>query len=494
MNTTTFDPESGTLRSRTYKALIWQGAGQTGERIARLLTNIILARLLLPEDFGIAGAVTAALAIVDSCMFLGSNQAILSSDRGRRKEFLDTAFWVAAVRGIAIGLMLLVAAPFLSTYLAQPRTMPMFAALALQPVISGLASPRSQILVKDLRFGTWSLYQAGCNMFGLLATVLMAVWTRNTWSLVLGQLFTQLAVSAFSYAIAPYWPRWQFDRDSWRELRTYGLRASGTPLIAMMILQAPTLLLGRAQGMAALGVFLLNQRLAAMPQNLFTRAVSTVALPAYSLIKNDAVRLASLWLRALRTLSLLMFPVGAVLIWVDTSLPTVIYGSQFSGAAGLFALLVADGALISIGVVTGPLFWAVGQPSYERNIQLARLVILYLTAFVLLPHYKMMGLAAGYAVSAMVCQVMLLICGKKLVGASWRQISAVLTPGAVLAGAVLGMLIWLNRLISFSNRQSVVLAAVVLTGAVLAVLLREYLYPVTRERRIGILNSVVNCE
>jgi O-antigen/teichoic acid export membrane protein len=223
--------------------------------------------------------------------------------------------------------------------------------------------------------------------------------------------------------------------------------------------------------MAVLGVFLMNQRLAHMPQNFFVRAIGAVALPAYSSIQKDPVRLATLWLKGLRTISLVMLPFGAALIWIDNALPEVLYGSQFGAAKGLFSLLVVDGALISIGVVTGPLFWAVGLPSYDRNIQLIRLFIFYSVTAVLMPRYPIYGLAIGYAFSAILSQVLVLVFARKVVFVSWRDILNALGPGLLLAGLVFGMLIWLGRLFSFSGLQSVLLGGGVLVLLLSAVML-----------------------
>jgi lipopolysaccharide exporter len=459
---------SDSLYSLTLRALLWQGGGQVGERLARVLTNVVLTRLLLPADFGVAGAVTAALASVDSIMFIGSNQAILQSDRGRRPEFLDTAFWVGMVRGVLIGLAVLALAPLISRYFASAEATPMFALLAVQPVVCGLANPRVQLLVKDLQFRTWSIYQVLTNILGLLVTILLAWELRNAWALVLGQLVTQMAVTAGSYLIMPYRPRRAFDRDSWRELKTFGLRASGMPLILMLIAQAPVILLGRMQGMTVLGIFLLNQRLAAMPQNLFTRAVSTVALPAYSAIKNDAHHLAAVWLKALRLIGLLILPAGVVLMWIDNALPAVLYGSQFAAARGLFSLLVLEAVLCSVGVVTEPLFWAVGLPSYDRNIQLVRMGALYAAGGLLAFYHDIFGLAVGLAGSAALSQVLVLIYARAMLGIRWRSIAGALAPGSVLAVLVSGLLVWLERFVPLTPARTLVLGGVVLTLAVVA--------------------------
>jgi len=470
---------SGSLRSLIFKALLWQGTGQIGERVFRFLSNIVLARLLLPHDFGIAGMVAAGLAAIDSAMFIASNQAILQSDRGRNREFLDTAFLLAVGRGLIIGLILLVIAPLLSEFFCQPQAASMFALLAFQPVISGLASPRSWLLVKDLRFGVWSIYQAGSNVLGLIVTILLAVGLRSAWALVLGQILTQMFVSIGSYIVAPYRPRWCFDSESWHELRTFGLRASGYSLIVMLIMQSPALLAGRSLGMAALGVFLLNQRLAYMPQNLFMRAISTVALPAYSTIKNDSEYRATLWLKALRTITLLTLPVGATFIWVDRALPAILYGQHFATSSGLFALLVVDGTLSSIGVVTGPLFWAMGLPCLDRNIQLVRLIVLYVVSLALLPKYGLLALGVGFAVSAVISQVLVLGCGRRINLVRWRDIFGSLMPGTFLAGGVMIILLWLNKVFAFTTGHTVIAGGIILILSIASAL--AYVW---RENRI----------
>lgn len=471
MKSISFPPPSDSLYSRTVNALLWQGGGQVAERLARLMASVVLTRLLFPEDFGLAGAVTAALAAIDSLMFIGSNQVIQQSDRGRRPEFLDTVFAVAVIRGLAIGLLLLALAPLIARYFASTQALPMFALLAIQPVLSGLANPRSQVLVKDLQFKAWSICQVASNGLGLLVMLLLAVWLRNAWALVLGQILTQLFVSVGSYLIAPYRPRWRFDSETWRELRAFGLRASGTPLILMLVAHAPVILLARIQGMAALGVFLLNQRLAVMPQSLFSKAISTVALPAYSTIKSDPDRLAAVWLRALRLIGLLVLPVSAVLMWIDSAFPAILYGAHFAGARGLFSLLVVDGVLSSVGVVTEPLFWALGLPSYDRNIQFIRLVVLYAVAAPFLFRDPGLGLAAAFAVSAILSQVLMLIYARRLVAVPWISILHALIPGGLLAAAGLGILAGLSFAVPLANVETLAAGGTILALSMAAAVL-----------------------
>ncbi|MFH0909937.1 MAG: oligosaccharide flippase family protein [Planctomycetota bacterium] len=439
------------LRGRTLQGLAWQAIGRGGERLLRFAVNVALARVLLPEDFGLAGLVTAALATADAVTFLAGEQVLVQSARGRDPDFHNTLFWASAARGGLLAAVLAALAPLFAGYFNRPEARGLFLAIALQPLVAGLASPRAMVLVKDMRFRRWCLYRLAATAVGVGLTVALGVLLRNAWALVAGQILTVAALTAGSHAMAPFRPALRFDLASWREMRAYWMRAAGTPVLLALVAQAPAILLGKLGGAAALGVFLQNQRLGSVPSDLSLQAAGTVAMPAYSALQDDRPRLCRLWLKALWAIALLALPLAATLAWLDADLPAAVFGQGFAGERGLFALLAAGGALRSLLAVTGPLFWGTGLPSYDRQAQLIRTVLVYGAGIWWTLSFGGIGLASALLAGLFVSLVSSLRLARRIVEVRWRAIGLALLPGLGAAGATVLLLAGLDALRVFSG-------------------------------------------
>jgi len=385
----------------------------------------------------------AALAPLDAMTFLATGQAIIQNPNGRRREFLETTFWLAAVRGLAIGLLCLGLAPVAAWYFRRPDALPLFYALALQPVLQGLVSPRAQLLVKDMRFGVWSTYQLVCSVLGMAASVALALWLRSAWALLIGQLVMAAAQSVGSHVIAPLLPRLRFDRTAWREIRGYALQAAGTPLLIMLVMQAPSFLLGRFAGLEVLGVFLLAQRLLEIPSDIAQQVVGSVAMPAYSEVQRDKARLQRLWVRALSSVTLVSVVIGVGMAWIGPALTTILYGPAYAVSGALVALLATAGVLRAVSAAMGPLFWATGSPTYDRWAQVGRMVVVYVLGLPLVPQLGSEGMAAALAVGlGITVALSALFAGRVIflrIGDFIEATQRAMLVGALMLAALLGV-------------------------------------------------------
>ncbi|MCC5787810.1 MAG: oligosaccharide flippase family protein [Phycisphaerales bacterium] len=363
-----------------------------------MATNILLARMLSPHDFGLMQAAFLALGAMEAISFLATDQAIVHNERGRSLRFLQTVFWVAFVRGVLIAALLVLLAPISASFFGHPAEVALFGVIALHPLLTGLASPRAQVLVKELNFKVWSLYRLAATVIGLVVSIALAIALQNAWALVIGQLSIQLAITILSYIVAPMKPGFVFDGPSWRAIRVYGLSAAGTPFILFLIASAATILLGRMVGLGVLGIFALHQRLARLPVEIALNAVGTVAMPAYRKLTHDRDRLKAAWLKSFRGVCLLSAPLCAALIFVDAELGVLLYGEPYRADPMVFALLALSSTLTMLLAVMGPLFWAVGRPSLDRACQIPRLAVIYGLGFWLVLKFGALGMA--YATAA----------------------------------------------------------------------------------------------
>lgn len=440
MTTPTHAQDGKSLKSQILSGLQWQILARGGDRVLRFAANIILAKLLSPSDFGLMGIVATGLGAIDALTFMATDQAIIQSSRGRDREYLETAFWTASVRGILVGLGLLAVAPLFARFFHRPDTLVMFAAIAIQPVIMGLANPRAQVLVKDMKFALWSNVRLLCSFLGVATCIVLALWLHSAWALLAGQLANQLFITLSSYAIAPFRPRFRFDKQCWLELRRFGMQAAGLTVLLSLVAEAPTIMLGRFGKTGILGVYLLSDKLANIPLEIALQVVGSVAMPAYSMIKHDRARLATLWLKALWAIALIGLPIAAILAWLGGALPRSVYGLAYAGNQGVFSTLALGGALAMVLAVTGPLFWGVGLPSYDRSVQAVRAIAVYSIGLWLVPRMGPLGMALSVTAAFVMALALAFHLVRRVIDISWLQVSEALRPGILVAAGTLVLL------------------------------------------------------
>ncbi|MAB29311.1 MAG: hypothetical protein CMJ53_08575 [Planctomycetaceae bacterium] len=369
--------EKMSLGQRVMASFAWQGFGRISERMIRFGMNIILARILTTDDFGLFMALLAPIAAVETFTFLSSGPFIIQNDRGREPGLLRTVLFLNILRGLLLCAVLLSSASLVAEYFGRPemRTLMMF--MALLPLINAFMSPAIHVLEKELRFKPVALNGLVAAVVGTAVALSLAYHSPSVWVLILGKLAFALSSLIGSWIIAPMNPFRRPDLSMFGNFRRYAFGAFGIPVLIMAIGQAPAILIGRLDSMESLGVFALTYRLAELPVFLSLSVIGSVLIPAYSKLQDDVVKLRRVWLLAWSAIGLGTLPVALLVAWSGDALPVFVWGSSYTTNQPLVPVLALVGFLSATLSITGPLFWGVGKPGIDRRMQFVRVIIVY---------------------------------------------------------------------------------------------------------------------
>lgn len=373
----------GNLRQRTLHSLGWQLVGTGGQRLVQLGGLAAMTRLLPKADVGLFAIVLAGVAAIDALTAFTGEQSQIHSKRGADRDYLDTVFTVRLIRGALVAGLIAALAPVFAWFFAEPEhegrywLTGLFLLLSANGLCDAIQSPARAVRMKALDFRRVACGDFAAALIGTGTQIALAIAWRDIWALVAGQVVSTLARSLTSYAVAPYRPRLRIERGAFRELMTYTLGGAGTPFLLMLIAQAPALVLGKLYQDAMFAIYTCCERLSKLPEEASLRVLAPVAIPAYAKLHGDDARLAQAWLKAIRGILMLGLPGTAVLVWIGNELPAVVFGDGYGAIAMLFPLLAVRSGIVATNAVIGPLFWAIGEPWKDRNVQLLRCVLLY---------------------------------------------------------------------------------------------------------------------
>jgi O-antigen/teichoic acid export membrane protein len=255
------------LRARMLRAAGWLLGGNISSQALRLLSNLILTRLLVPEAFGLVAAVNTLYFALVMFSDLGVWQSVVKSDRGTHARFLGTAWAVQLVRGVLLcAVVLLITAGFYwagaqgffaqGTVFADPRLAPMIAVFGVCALLQGLESMKLALAQRALQVAYLSRLEVASQLIATAVTLALAWVTSSVWSLLIGTLVASAARTALSHLYLPgnnARPCW--DRDCAWEIIGFGKWIFLSSIIGFLAAHGEKLILGATLATASFGIF-----------------------------------------------------------------------------------------------------------------------------------------------------------------------------------------------------------------------------------------------
>ena len=346
--------------------MAWKAIELSGTRIAAFARTLVLARLLVPEDFGLIAIALATNEFTISLTNFGMRQALVQRADLEEAHY-HTAWTFEIVRAVVVGASIFIAAPLIASGLfGEPAATDIIRAIAVLPVLNHFASIKTVTLERDLRFQPLAvLALSGAAVHAVIAVVLAP--TLGVWALVIGLQVGAAVETVLSYIVAPHRVRISFSQSAARPLFAFGRWIWITEMVDMAGAFALSAVIAHQVGADGLGVYYLATRLALLPSSTIRLLVGNVAFPVHALLQDHEQRAQRLFRSSISAMWAMLVPIYGVAIVLAPGLVEHVLGSDWSGAAPVIRLL-AVGAIINVlADATVPMFqgrghtWSIAQ-------------------------------------------------------------------------------------------------------------------------------------
>lgn len=330
------------LKHKVAAGVAWSISEKIGSMLLQMAVSIIVARLLMPEDFGVMALLTfftsIALVIVDS----GFSQTLI-----RKKEPTEQDFGSVFIFNLGMSALLYVlltaVAPFVADFYGEPSIADIAPVLFLLLPVSALSTIQNTILTREFRFGLLSRATFASSLAGGLAAIFMALAGCGVWSLVGQRLATAAAKSLILWACSKWRPSRHFSMESVREMSPFSFRLLGTDLIASVYNNIAQMFIGKIYSTDTLGFFNQAQKFKDLPVTSTMQSVQSVTYPALSKIKDNPAKLAESYRQVLMTVAFMMFPMMAGLIAVADDMFALLLGDKWMPTVPYLRILCLTG-------------------------------------------------------------------------------------------------------------------------------------------------------
>jgi O-antigen/teichoic acid export membrane protein len=373
------------------------------DRLLGLVSMVILARLLVPDDFGIVAMAMSVVALLGLLRAFGFD-VVLIQHRDLKRAHYDTAFTLNLLVSLLVSLLLVAMSAPAAVFFGEPELTWVMVFLAFAPAISSLLNIGVVDFRKNLEFRREFLFMFLARIARFVVTVSLAFSLRNHWALVFGILIGRGAEVLISYVMHPYRPR--ISLAAWRELFGYSKWLVLGRMTQVLIQRSADFVIGRFAGARALGLFNVSYEIAFLPSSELAAPVNRAIFPGYARQAEDPDALRQGLLDVVSVIGLGILPAAAGLMVTAPQVVLVLLSESWAEAIPLIPVLALAGMINALGSNTGLLFLATGRPQIPTYISMLRLGVLLPALLVGVHHAGALGAAWAYVASLLVAVLM----------------------------------------------------------------------------------------
>jgi len=381
------------MARRAGSAIIWRMLQLACVKVIFLVRTLVLARLLVPDDFGLLAVSLIAVDILKRVTNLGMVPALIQ--RADADESHYAAAWTAGVvRALGIAVVVFVSAPVLAVLFGDARATNLIRVIVLQPILEALGSIKVAEITRDLRFRRLALIALPGSLANLVVSIALAR-ALGVWALVIGTLAGEAAYLVMSYVMAPYRPRLAFSVEAARPLIQFGRWIFAIGLVSLAGRSLLQVVISRSLGVAELGLYVLAARLAFIPAEVSGEVIGAVAFPLYAGMQSDLQEIARFFRLIYSGMLTLLTPVCLLMFALAPALVRSVLGPRWDGTVPLIQLLVLVSLAGQLGDSIGPILQGVGKPGRLVVIELVQSFVLILGVWLMVGRFG--AVSAGFA-------------------------------------------------------------------------------------------------
>ena len=346
---------TGPLLEKTADRAGWTIGWRATTRALGVLSTLVLARVLVPADFGLVALAMSFSRAVDILADLGVEEAVVRATAPGRAMY-DTAFTVNAIRGLSTGIIVSASAFPFASFFGDPRLANVVLALAGAVVLDAFEN----IGIADFRrhFAFRSEFQLSIfpRLAQVVVTITLALIWANYWALVAGILIARVLRVASSYALHPYRPR--FSLRAWREIFSFSLWSWLISMAKMIRGRAVIMVIGRMLNTTLLGVYTVGAEIATLPETELIEPLCRVCFASFSAARRTGVSIAETYLRVISATWLVALPASIGISSVAGPLVVLAFGQKWLQATSLVQIMALAGLFGVMGRISWTLFSA----------------------------------------------------------------------------------------------------------------------------------------
>jgi len=366
-----------TLTQKTFGALRWSALQTIGEQGIRFSASLVIARLLLPEEYGLTAMLTIFMAIGQLLISSGFARAIVQARELTQAELSSVFYFNLGVAIVCAGL-LACAGPAIASFYRLPILASLAAVMALDLVITALGLVQQAVLTKAMDFRPQFFARVSAALLAGGVAVGMAVKGCGVWSLVAQVLIGDAIIVGVYWRMGKWRPSLHFSFGDLRHLFGFGSKLLFSGALNAVFQNVYPVVIGRLFSAGDLGLYSRAQQFQQVPVSNLGALADQVLFPSFSTIQKDPERLKRGLRRGVMMLALVAFPMMAGLCAVSRPLVLVLLTPKWEGCTVFLQLLCLAGAMYPLQMINLSVLTAQGRSDLFLRLEIIKKALVIL--------------------------------------------------------------------------------------------------------------------
>jgi len=426
------------LKKQALQGFFWTFLEKFSSKIVSFVVSIILARLILPEEFGLLGLTYIFTGIATVLVSSGLSNSLIRSENLDNNDY-STVFYFNIGISVILYIILFFLAPYIAQFYEEERLTLIIQIYSLVFIFNAFGSIQKTILTIELNFKR----QMTVTLPALIVSSALAIWMAyygyGVWSLIWSAVVYSIMVAAQYWFYTKWKPLWAFSKEKFKTHFRFGYKLTLAGLVNILLNNAYYVIIGKFFTLTQVGYYQRAESLKDLPVTNLSMVLDQVTYPVFSKIQNDPDKLRNAYKLMMQLAIFAIAPVMAILIVVADSLFIVLYTEKWLPAAPFFQIMAVAAILYPIQAYNVNILKIKGRTDLVFKIVLFTRVLSILLIFAAFS-FGIYALLWTQLITALLFFVIYSYFSGKLIDYStWKQIKDII-PSIVLA-TLIGVLL-----------------------------------------------------
>lgn len=347
-----------TVGRKMAKGAAWSVLSRFIVRVLGIVSTLILARILIPEDFGLVVLATVCIGVLEVMGEFGLDTVLISSQDSNRSLY-DTAWTFQVIKGVFLAVVIFFSADYIAIFMGDLRLSEILKWLALGALIQGFTNIGIVDFRKDLNLHKELQFQVIKKLASFVVTLILAYILNNYWALVAGIITGYIAGFILSYIMVKYKP--VFCLSEWSAIFHFSKWLVYINILNYASSRADTLIIGSNTSTESVGYYGLASEISSLPTSELVFPIQRAIFPGFSKLNSDKEALKNSYMNVYALIVMLAAPLGVGISLVAEPLVSVLLGDKWLLTIPLIEILALAGVVRVMGASSGSILYALSK-------------------------------------------------------------------------------------------------------------------------------------
>ncbi len=332
------------LRKQAASGFAWTFAHQFGHNIIGFFVSLILARILLPEEFGLIGMISILIGLGRVLVHSGMTQSLIRTEDVDEEDFSAVFFLNLAV-SLVVYFLAYFTAPLVAEFFNQPILVSIIRIYCLSYILTAFSAVQFARLTKNLKFKVQTLIELPANMVGGGVGIYMAYTGYGVYSLVWSQIVIYFVSTVLVWFYSGWTPKWVINIEKLKLHFNFGYKLALSDSLEIIFNNSYILIIGKFFSPSQVGFYTRAETMKQLPVTNISRALNKVTYPLFSTIQNDNIRLKRVNKQLMQVVTFTIAPILIFLAVLAEPAFRFLFTEKWLPAVPYFQILCITGIL-----------------------------------------------------------------------------------------------------------------------------------------------------